>query len=370
LLRQFDLRIVHKHAVANLQPMLCMPLHCRMFCSSCNFSFALRAVAAVVFAFAALTSLTMGEPDMIARGSVLPPNLRQLHAGSAAADSLLPLKGLQDLTLKATEQDDMTAAELRQLSTLTCLTSVDWTYEADAQHIDAAADGWSVLPLQQLCLLPTDGVRVQRNTLLQLSKLTRLSRLCFADCVPNSNIRPEMMADVLAQLTGLQTLQFCQQEQQQPADAAQAAAAAGDAAAGDAAEDAAAGSFLQRMLHRLAGSLHKMQLSHLNLTGQHIGRAEAAALAKLQGLAELRLSGCDLEDCCVAEIVLALYKTLDVLGISGNPRVTDGCLPVLAQLVPGIQGGQLQGTGVTAEGRKQYLPDMTYSISKFLSTFC
>jgi hypothetical protein len=224
--------------------------------------------------------------------------------------------------------------------------------------------------MEYLHLVPSDCRSVQRNTLMQLSKLTRLSSLSLSDCVSNDSIRPEMLGDVLLQLTRLQTLRLTtykpQQEKQQLGEAA-AGAAQDDAAAANAAgavaaavaataPDAAAGSFLTRMLHRLAGSLSRMQLSTLYLEEQSIGRAEAAALAEMEGLEKPGLSDCDLEDCSVAAIAFSLHQRLEVLDPSNNPRVTDASLPVLARLMPGITQCQLRGTGVTAEGLQRYLP--------------
>jgi hypothetical protein len=321
---------------------------------------------------AGLTSLSLDEYTTIGADDELPPNLLVLDSCEAAASaSLLPLTRLQQLTLREIEFEVMPAAELRQLSVLTCLTSVDFCYGCTAQQIDAAADGWCVLPMEYLHLVPSDCRSLQRDTLLQLSKLTRLSSLTLSDCVSNDSVPPEMLGDVLAQLTRLQTLRLTtykqQQEPQQLGATAAAGAAQDDAAAANAAgavaaavaataPDAAAGSFLTRMLHRLAGSLSRMQLSTLYLEGQSIGRAEAAALAKLQGLWQLGLSGCDLEDCSVAAIVFALHRTLEVLDLSDNPRVTDASLPVLVRLMPGITQHQLRGTGITAEGLQRYLP--------------
>jgi hypothetical protein len=237
---------------------------------------------------------------------------------------------------------------------------------------------------------------LQRNTLMQLSKLTRLSSLQLWNGVSDSSIRPEMLGDLLAELTRLHTLKLARSQQQQEeqqfaaaaaADAAQDGAAAADAAAAqdgapdaeagaaadaaadaaavtaaaqdeaqDTAEDAAADSFLERFLHRLARSLHRMQLSEVCLEGHSIGRAEAAALAKMKGLCSLELSDCDLEDCSVVDIAYGLWHTLEKLDISHNPKVTDRCLPVLARLAPSITKFQLRDTGVTEEGLQRYLP--------------
>jgi hypothetical protein len=315
----------------------------------------------------------MGEYDTIRAGDVLPPNLQKVDVGNAvAAASLLQLTRLEQLMLQTLEDEVMPAAELRQLSVITSLTSVDLTYWGSAQQIDAAADGWCALPLRNLYLTSSGSGSLQRNTLMQLSKLTGLYSLGLVECISNSSIRPEMLGDVLAQLTRLHTLTFIrnlqqqeQEEQQLPAAAAVAAAAAdaaGDAAADAAADvaavavDAAAGSFMERMLHRLAASWHRMQLSTLNLGGQSIGRAGAAALAEMEGLWQLELSGCDLEDCSVADIALALHEDLEVLDVSDNPRVTDASLPVLARLMPGINKHHLRGTSVTVEGMQRYLP--------------
>jgi hypothetical protein len=186
------------------------------------------------------------------------------------------------------------------------LASIYFCYCGTAQQIDAAADGWCALPLQYLHLVPRDDRSLQRHTLLQLSKLTRLSSLSLVNGVSNDNIQPEMLGDVLAQLTRLQSLNLTRtihHQQQQflvagaEVDAAAAANAVGDvpavaATAQDAAADAAAGSFLTRLLHRLAGSLHKMQLSTLYLDRQLIGRAEAAARAEMEVLWKQQ-SGCD-----------------------------------------------------------------------------
>jgi hypothetical protein len=314
--------------------------------------------AAVAAAWAGLTSLIMGEYDVIGADDVLPPNLLELDVGNAAAAaSLLPLTRLQQLSLQTIEDEVMPAAELRQLSAMPSLTGVDLTYWGSAQQIDAAADGWCALPLQYLYLDSGSGSSLQRNMLMQLSKLTRLSSLGLVDCISNSSIRPEMLGDVLAQLTRLHTLTFSRnlQQQEQEGQQLQAAAAAADAAV-DAAADAAAGSFLERMLRRLSRSFHRMQLSTLNLSWQSIGRAEAAAIAEMEGLWKLELSGCDLEDCSVADIAFALHETLDELSIADNPRVTDASLPVLARLMPGIKMHHLRDTGVTDEGMQRYLP--------------
>jgi hypothetical protein len=112
------------------------------------------------------------------------------------------------------------------------------------------------------------------------------------------------------------------------------------------------------MLLRLSRSFHRMQLSTLDLSWQIIGRAEAATLAGMKGLCSLELSGCELEDCSVVDIVFALQHSLDGLNVSGNPRVTDGCLPLLARVVPGITKFQLRGTGIAAEGLRRYLPSI------------
>jgi hypothetical protein len=320
-------------------------------------------------ACAGLTSLSLGEHFALEAEDMLPPSLLKLSVRDAAVDSLFPLTRLEQLALEEIGDDALPAAELRQLSAMTSLTSVDLKYHADAQAIAAAADGWSALPLQHLRLW-CDDVTLQRNMLTQLSQLTRLSSLTLWDCVFEDSIQPEMLGDVLAQLTRLHTLTLSndpqQQEQEQLAAVAAVApghavaAAAGNVAAVAAtAQDAAAdaGSFLERMLLRLSRSFHRMQLSTLDISwGLGIGRAEAAALADMKGLRTLKLSDCDLEDCIVVDIASALCPGLDELDISVNPRVTDGCLPVLAQLVPGITKSQLSGTGITEEGLQRYLP--------------
>jgi hypothetical protein len=151
--------------------------------------------------------LIMGEYDIVGEDDVLPPSLLELKAADAAAAAgLLPLTRLQQLTLRAIEYEVMPAAELRQLSALTSLTSVDFTYKATAQQIDAAAEGWCALPLRYLYLYCSGGSTLQRNTLMQLSKLTCLEDLTLTECVSEDSIRPEVLGDVLAQLTQLDTL--------------------------------------------------------------------------------------------------------------------------------------------------------------------
>jgi hypothetical protein len=75
------------------------------------------------------------------------------------------------------------------------------------------------------------------------------------------------------------------------------------------------------------------------------------------GLAELTLQECQLEDCSVAEIALKLKPYLDEFELQGNPAVTDACLPVLADAVPGMKANSFRGTGVTREGLRWYMPD-------------
>jgi hypothetical protein len=308
----------------------------------------------------------MGVCDRISTADSLPPNLLELTVGCAAAASLLPLTRLKQLALHGLGGDAMPAAELRQLSALTSLTSVDLMYEniiPEVQEIDAAADSWCALPVQHLSLWTSNSDSLQRNTLMQLSKLTRLASLHLLNCVPTDTIQPEMLGDVLAQLTRLRDLRLTREgahgwvqlasEREQPLRQLAETAGAAGAAAGTA-EDAAAGSFLKRTLHRLAGSLHKMQLSTLNLQGQFIDRAEAAALAEMKGLTTLSVYACDVEDCSVVHIASALHDTLRVLDARKNPRVTDGCLPVLARLAPGIGTIHLEGTGVTSAGLQTY----------------
>jgi hypothetical protein len=78
-------------------------------------------------ACAGLTSLSLDENTTIGADDELPPNLLVLDAcEAAAAASLVPLTRLQQLTLLEIEFEVMPAAELRQLSVLTCLTSVDF----------------------------------------------------------------------------------------------------------------------------------------------------------------------------------------------------------------------------------------------------
>jgi hypothetical protein len=308
--------------------------------------------------YTALTKLELDEFDTIQEHDVLRRSLLQLSAGNAAtAACLLPLTRLQELSLIAIEVNAMPAAELRQLSSLTSLTKAEFSYFCTAGPlVDAAAGGWSALPLQHLSVQQDvddveAGNSLQRSTLLQLSTLTGLQSLSLEGC-GMGNIRPEMLADVLGQLMNLQELELegmRHTQQQQPAEEGAIGAATSEAE-----EDAAAGSFLTRLLKRLSSKLIRMQLWKLSLKGQNIGRAEAAALASMEGLAELRLSNCDLEDCCVADFVFAMSQTLDCLDISSNPRVTDASLPV--RLVPSMRQEHLRGTGVTLEGLRQYLP--------------
>jgi hypothetical protein len=315
---------------------------------------------------------------------VLPPNLLELKIGDAAAvASLLRLTRLQLLQLRV---EAMPAAELRQLTSLKHLASVALSYWGTAQQIDAAADGWCALPLRHLTLSSADGSSLQRSTLMQLSKLTHLSKLTLVDCVSDNSIQPERLVNVLAKLKHLAFLKLARgqqaQQQQQLAEAAAGAAgdaeaaagaagdaeaaagAAGDAAAAAAAQDdaadAAAGSCLERFLHKLSRCPLRKQLVELNLERQRIGRADAAALGKLKRLFTLELCSCDLEDFIVIDIASALSESLLELNVSSNPRVTDACLPALERLVElGYYGMQvkLTDTAVTEEGLRMYLPD-------------
>jgi hypothetical protein len=94
----------------------------------------------------------------------------------------LPLTRLQQLTLHEMGFEVMPAAELRQLSsTLTSLTSVDFSYVDTPQQIGAAARGWHTLPMRHLYLQTSDGSSLQDSTLRQLSLLTRLSSLTLVE---------------------------------------------------------------------------------------------------------------------------------------------------------------------------------------------
>jgi hypothetical protein len=219
-------------------------------------------------ACAGLTRLCLGSVGVVRANDVLPPNLLELSVCRAAVASILPLLHLKQLTLQYITWDFMPAAELRQLSALTSLTRVDLSYYTSAQQIDAAADCWCALPLQHLSLCTRGGDSLQHNTLMHLSKLTRLSSLTLGKCVSSNSMPPEVLGDVLAQLTRLTALIVTMTQQQQQQLAEPAAGLAGDAAAAAwAAQDAATGSFLTRkgfltrLLHRLAGSLPRMQLS-------------------------------------------------------------------------------------------------------------
>jgi hypothetical protein len=290
----------------------------------------------------------------------LPHSLLQLCAGNVAAvDCLLPLTRLQSLSLSRIEDYVMTVADLCLLrSSITSLTRVDFNYAfADGDLVEAAASSWGVLPLQHLGVQAyardmAEGYNMQRSVLPHLSSLTGLQSLGLGACCI-VNVQPETLADLLGQLSSLRKLQLnnqCYTTQQQQQQLAQAGVIRAAGEAGD-----AAGSFLTRMLRRLSSKLGR-RLFSLSLKGIPVGKAEAAALAGMQGLVVLQLPECDLEDCYVADIMSALHRTLQCLDIADNPRVTDASLPMLARLMPGMKVWQLKRTGVTEEGLRQFLP--------------
>jgi hypothetical protein len=293
-----------------------------------------------------VTELTLGDDNTLRSYDVLPPNLKQLTAGNAeAASCLLPLTQLQQLELLCISEDAMPAAEMQQLTVLTALESIELVYDADAAVIDAAAAGWSALPLKHLHLFPNEQDNcLYRSTLQQLTSLTGLGDLSLGGCRLD-NIAPDELAEVLTQINGFYRLSMhavsWQQQQQQQ---------------GVAAADDGSSSPLAKFLQGLVSLMPAMPFIHLSLGALHVGRAEAAALAGMVGLHELVLQQCQLEDCSLAQIALELKPYLDELDVSQNPGVTDACLPVLAHAGISMRERDFKGTGVTREGLKRYMP--------------
>jgi hypothetical protein len=290
---------------------------------------------------AAMTELTLSQYNTLWQHHVLPPNLLRLTAGNAeAADCLLPLKQLEQLTLQAIERNIMPAVEMQKLTSLTSLTYVELTYWGTAADIDRAAAGWRAVPLQDLTLAPNDNSSLSSSTLQQLSSVTGLAALDLSGCSLGS-FDPREFADVLAQLDSLSTLRLRAVTWQEPQDAAEAAGSS---------------SPLAKLLQGLAAHFQESALTELSLVEQHVGRTEASAIAEMQGLQELQLQKCHLEDCSVADIVLKLEMYLESIDLSNNPGVTDACLPVLAHALRGIRASSLRNTSVTKEGLRRYLP--------------
>jgi hypothetical protein len=167
-----------------------------------------------------------------------------------------------------------------------------------------------------------------------------------------------------------------QRQQQELAQRAAAAAASAGTFAGlvlapdTGAAVAAAGTPLEALLLGLAasrccrdnlwsGSVHGW-LRCLDLDHQPVGRAEAAALGRLVCLSRLSLVKCQLDDCCVIDMLLKLGGRLQWLDVRFNPRVTDACLPVLEHFMSSRPWDSARytvaATGVTQEGLQLYVP--------------
>jgi hypothetical protein len=270
---------------------------------------------------------------------VLPPNVEDLAAGNlTTADCLLPLQQLRDLTLTNIEFEAATAEELRQLSSLTALTNVSITYNCEyAEEIDAAAGGWRALKLKSLSLSPCGRGDLARETLLLLRRLTDVVTLQLSRCRLHA-LAPELLASCIKCMHNLCNLTL-------------------EAVCFDpAAEDAAALGALLHGLRRRRQWHWRSWLTRLSLKSQPVSRAAAAALSKLRGLQTLQLERCQLEDCCAVDIALGLEGSLQELDVQGNLRLTDGCLPALVYVLPGLQEGNFRGcTGITLKGLQRYL---------------
>jgi hypothetical protein len=357
---------------------------------------------------AAVIKLEFSEYNTLNSQHILPPNTQQLTVGSMiGSDCLLPLRQLRKLTMLGNEFFVTPAAALRQLSVLTSLASVDLTYVACAEAIASAADGWGAVQMRSLDLSPYSRTRLTRDTLLALASVTGLWSLRLHSC-DLQELQPAQLGAVFGQLTSLVSLtlenvrlqqqqpqQQQQQQQQQEevdsdsaeadsseadsseansseADSSEANSSEADEESSSSAEDddessseddedanapaaAAAESPLAPLLCSLAARWPHMQLRALSITGQHVDRAAAAALARLVGLQALELSSCQLEDCSVIDIVLGLRHRLTEFGVPGSRGVTDACLPVLRSMRM-LTGLNLFKTGVTRQGKQRYLP--------------
>jgi hypothetical protein len=291
--------------------------------------------------YAALTKLELGEYNTLRPHHLLPTNLQELTAGNVtSAACLLPLKQLRELTLRQIEHEAAPAEELLQLTTLTALTSVDLTYWADTESIDAVAGGWGALKVTALQVVPNDARFLARETLLQLASLTDIGTLGLGEC-GLAELEPELLAGALGEMHKLCHLTLC------------------DVYWGLPASDAVNASALAELLQGLAGRRRAMhRLTRLHLERQAVGRAAAAALSQMNGLQKLQLLDCQLEDCSVIEIALGLKPWLLQLDVSSNPLLTDACLPALVYAVPwpGLQESSLCGcTGMTRTGLRRYV---------------
>jgi hypothetical protein len=176
---------------------------------------------------AAVTSLALGDWFTFYDHHVLPPNLLELSGGDIFSSAcLLPLKHLRELSLANIEGAVPDAEDLLQLTSLTALTAVDLSYGADADRIDESAGGWGALQLRHLGLWPSSfrGSSLARETMLQLTSLTRIESLCIANCGLGA-LEPQQLGVALAGMRYLSSLTLCDVHWGTSADAAADAAA-------------------------------------------------------------------------------------------------------------------------------------------------
>jgi hypothetical protein len=181
--------------------------------------------------------------NTIIPGTVLPPNLRVLHARDCPC--VAPLQELQHLSKLELRVATTPAEELIQLASLTNFSSAVMKYGWDWQMVAAAEAFRQLSALRSLDLGElsdcSDAGLPTAQVLQHLSRATQLTRLVIVH--PDKDfqeVTPRELADVIGRLTQLQVLVLHhvklrapqqQQQQQQGQEQQPEVAAAGQAAA-------------------------------------------------------------------------------------------------------------------------------------------
>jgi hypothetical protein len=326
-----------------------------------------------------LSSIAVQERDE------LPPQLQKLC--SCDVLSVEPLCSLRQLQSLEIDTASTPAAQLQQLAqSVRSLCSVELHYGA-AEDVPNSAAGWLALPLQALRIDVRDRNvnRVQHSTLPCIARLRGITALDLFGCeFPHT--AEWQLAEVIAQLTGLQSLGILDLyfsvedeeeeaaaeagQQQQAGDAAGAVgpvvpaaaqqAAAGVPAAADAGPDHAAAAppaapDLLGWPAVLRAAAHLPQLRSLNCDAPNAAAvAQLVAATQLQGLSLINTARENWQQDSPSEPVLVdllcCLTGLSSVSLDHQPHLSDTAMPVIGRFLTQLTRLSIDNSRITDVG--------------------